>query len=344
MISFVVVGRNDGYGINLHKRTAISLNCLAELCENETDEIIYVDCNTNDQDLTLTEAIGDTLTNRARRHLVTYRITGDVMRQTLRVNEVRFSDELSRNVAIRRSNPQNDWILSINCDIVIRPIGSKSFAQVLRGLDPRFYCCARVSIPSEQWQQLDRYKPQETFAFCDAIIRRGFRIPPEEPEPWLRFKSAGDFQLAPRKHWIDIGGCEEAMIGRGHSDTNNSRRLSLFDKSERTPDLLDHLRVFHLEHNFPDTEHPDQNNVNDRTVWVEKITDYRSTNRADWGLLAYQLPAIRLSQEGQSPKEIFRAAPRRRTLLKDLVTAASARLWKHLSRVLNSADKKFRPK
>jgi len=344
MITFVVVGRNDGYGINLHKRTAISLNCLAELCERESDEIIYVDCNTDDRDLTLTEAIGDTLTQRTRRYLVTYRINGELMRRALRTSEIRFSDELSRNVAIRRSNPQNQWLLSTNCDIIILPISAQSFTQIIQQLEPRFYCCARVSIPSEQWQQLNRSSPQETFALCDTIVHRGFRLPPEQPEPWLRFQSVGDFQLAPREHWFKVGGCEEAMIGRGHSDTNNSRRLSLLDKSGRTPDLLDWLRVFHLEHNYPETEHPDQKNVNDRTIWVEKVTEYRSTNAPDWGLSETHLPAIRLSPEDPTPREILATAPRGRRLVKTLFTWASARLWKRLSDLLNLVEKKISPK
>ncbi len=344
MITFLVVGRNDGYGINLHKRTALSLNCLAELCEEEADEIIYVDCNTDARDLTLTEALADTLTSKARRHLVTYRIAKEVMEEALRTTGLRFSDELSRNVAIRRSNPRNEWILSTNCDIIIRSIGSRSFAEVVRNLTPRFYCCARVPVPSEQWQLLNRQDPGQTFAFCDTIIRGGFRLPPEKPEPWLRFESVGDFQLAPRSHWLAIGGCEEAMIGRGHSDTNNSRRLSLYDKSERTPDLLDDLRVFHLEHNFPQTDHPDQKNINDRKVWIDEVIDFRSTNRPDWGLLDTQLSAIRLGSAELSAAEILASAPRQRTFWQSLLTRALAQLWKRLSSLLNSLEKKISPK
>jgi hypothetical protein len=40
MITFLVVGRNDGFGLNLAKRTAISLNYYASLCEDDDDEII----------------------------------------------------------------------------------------------------------------------------------------------------------------------------------------------------------------------------------------------------------------------------------------------------------------
>ena len=42
MISVILYGRNDNYGYNLHKRAALSLNCIAELL-SEGDEILFVD-------------------------------------------------------------------------------------------------------------------------------------------------------------------------------------------------------------------------------------------------------------------------------------------------------------
>src|SRR5471030_2013110 len=116
MVSIIVVGRNDDYGINLAKRTAISLNAYASLCE-PGDEILYVDCNTPAHLPILTEAIADTLTPAARNYVRSYRITGEQMTAAIGETPLPFSDELSRNVAIRRSRPENRWILSTNCDI-----------------------------------------------------------------------------------------------------------------------------------------------------------------------------------------------------------------------------------
>ncbi len=48
MLSLILYGRNDSYGYNLHKRAAISLNCMAEMLTAENDEIIFVDYNTPD--------------------------------------------------------------------------------------------------------------------------------------------------------------------------------------------------------------------------------------------------------------------------------------------------------
>ena len=40
MVTVIVVGRNDNYGVNLHKRTAISINALAGVLDAPDDEII----------------------------------------------------------------------------------------------------------------------------------------------------------------------------------------------------------------------------------------------------------------------------------------------------------------
>src|SRR5262245_42905910 len=66
MISIIVYGRNDSHGYNLHKRCAVSLNCIAELLDAEGDEIVFVDYNTPDDMPTFLEAIADTLTRRAK--------------------------------------------------------------------------------------------------------------------------------------------------------------------------------------------------------------------------------------------------------------------------------------
>ncbi len=65
MISVILYGRNDSYGYNLHKRGAISLNCLAAQLSDPDDEILFVDCNTPNDLPTFVEAIYDTLTPQA---------------------------------------------------------------------------------------------------------------------------------------------------------------------------------------------------------------------------------------------------------------------------------------
>ena len=66
MISIVLYGRNDNYGYNLHKRAALSLNCMAEVLTDPSGRDFFVDYNTPDDFPTFPEAIQDTLTKRAR--------------------------------------------------------------------------------------------------------------------------------------------------------------------------------------------------------------------------------------------------------------------------------------
>jgi len=296
MFTILVVGRNDGFGLNLAKRTAISLNYFASLCEDEDDEIIYVDCNTVEGEVTLTESIFDTLTPEARKRIKTYRISGEQMYRAIGQTPMPFSDELSRNVGIRRSNPKNTWILSTNCDLILSPING-SLNNVLRDLKPQFYLCPRRGIPYEHWGMFNRMDVDSISKVCDAIAISGMRFPPEAVHPWQRFGSIGDFQLAPRSQWIEIGGCEEGMSLWGHSDVNNARRLSILNNYTRTPDLGGQILLYHLDHNIKKTVSANADVVphNDPKRWVEDVTDYHSSNPLNWGLNGEDLPSPSLT-------------------------------------------------
>jgi len=345
MITFLVVGRNDGYGINLHKRTAISLNHLASLCEDADDEIIYVDCNTREEDCTLVEAIADTLSPAAKRYLKAYRITKDQMFGAIGETPLPFSDELSRNAGLRRSNPRNRWLLSTNCDVLIHRLISGSLHDLLKKLEPRFYVCPRIGIPAVQWQLLDRMAVRALDIFCDEVIKQGVRLPPEKEQPWLRFGSVGDFQLAPREQWFQIRGCEEGMKLWGHSDANNSRRLNLLNGGGRSPDLGDALRVLHLDQNFSvAASHQNTMPQNDWKTWVEDVDSYLSHNADNWGLAALDLPLIQIRAGDIDPAMVLKTQPRQRNLLSTLRVRISARFWKEASSVANRLERFFAQK
>ncbi len=339
MVSIIVAGRNDDYGINLSKRTAISLNYFAGLCE-PGDEILYVDCNTPAHLPTLTEAIADTLTPAARHYLKTWRISGEQMHAAIGETPLPFSDELSRNVAIRRSNPENKWILSTNCDILLFPLKGGSIAQTLRDLPPKFYVCPRTGIQPEQWQMLDRVNVEQTHDLCRGIINRGFVYPPELKEPWLRFASNGDFQLAPREQWLAMGGCEEAMKLWGHSDANNARRLALLNKSERTPDVGDAFCVMHLEHNGPRVPGAAPLPKNDWAQWVDSVTQPQSHNAENWGLRDVELPLLTLEKFGSASAQDILTATRREGFVDRMVTRIKAKIWRGITPIVRSIDQR----
>src|ERR1051325_8458568 len=121
MISVIVYGRNDSHGYNLHKRAAISLNCIAEVLSDPDDEVIFVDYNTPNDLPTFIEAIYDTLTPKAKSRLRVMRIRPELHRRLVRRTHLFALEPHSRNIAIRRSNPRNRWILATNTDMISLP-------------------------------------------------------------------------------------------------------------------------------------------------------------------------------------------------------------------------------
>src|SRR5580704_17470045 len=116
MISVIVYGRNDTYGYNLHKRAAISLNCIAEVLSDPEDEILFVDYNTPNDFPTFVEAIYDTLTPRAKSRLRVFRVRPELHVRLVERTHLAALEPHSRNIALRRSNPLNRWILFTNPD------------------------------------------------------------------------------------------------------------------------------------------------------------------------------------------------------------------------------------
>src|ERR1700728_3299566 len=118
MISIVLYGRNDNYGYNLHKRAALSLNCMAEILTDSSDEILFVDYNTPDDFPTFPEAIQDTLTKRARELLRIFRVRPRIHERFKSRTGLLALEPVARNVAVRRSSTSNRWILSTNTDMI----------------------------------------------------------------------------------------------------------------------------------------------------------------------------------------------------------------------------------
>src|SRR5260221_7980940 len=75
MISAILIGRNDDYEGGFRHRAVLSINLLAEQLD-DTDEIIFVDWNTDDGAATLPQAVAGSFTRRAGGLLRTVRGCG----------------------------------------------------------------------------------------------------------------------------------------------------------------------------------------------------------------------------------------------------------------------------
>src|ERR1017187_1956491 len=133
MIFAILYGRNDAHGYTLHKRAAISLNCIAEMLSAPDDEILFVDYNTPNDLPTFIEAIYDTLTPKAKSLLRVFRVRPELHRRMVARTHLAALEPHSRNIGIRRSNPANRWVLFTNTDMVFVPRGdSSSLGDVVR--------------------------------------------------------------------------------------------------------------------------------------------------------------------------------------------------------------------
>jgi hypothetical protein len=127
MISIVLYGRNDNYGYNLHKRAALSLNCMAEVLTDPDDAILFVVYNTDDDFPTFPEAIQETLTDRARRLLRVFRVRPAIHARWKGATHLFTLEPLARNVAVRRSNANNT-------DMIFVPRQGASLTGIVRDL------------------------------------------------------------------------------------------------------------------------------------------------------------------------------------------------------------------
>ncbi|MCC6467388.1 MAG: hypothetical protein IT563_03620 [Alphaproteobacteria bacterium] len=247
MISLVLYGRNDNYGYNLHKRAAISMNCMAELLDDPEDEILFVDYNTPDDMPTFVEAIVDTLTDRARNMIRVLRVRPSVHERWRGKTHLNALEPQARNIAIRRSNPKNRWILSTNTDMVfVMRDGTRSLSAAVKDLPRGYYGIPRFEMPELLWESLDRKDPP---AVIDAFARWGTALHLDEvvhSHKSILYDAPGDFQLVPRADLVKIHGFSEAMLRGWHVDSNLAKRCLLLYGETRS--LFHKVAGYHCDH------------------------------------------------------------------------------------------------
>ena len=247
MISVILYGRNDAHGYNLHKRAAISLNCIAEVLSDPDDEILFVDCNTPNDLPTFIEAIYDTLSPRAKQFLRVFRLRPELYARLAGQTHLFATEPHTRNIALRRSDPRNRWVLSTNSDMIFVPSnGFSSLSDAVRGLEEGHYVVPRFELPEPLWESFPRSDAQEVMQLCQELCPRLHLNEIAKRVPYMRFDSPGDFQLMPRRALFDICGFDERMTHGWHSDSNMCKRMYLLFGS--TESLADRVTAYHCDH------------------------------------------------------------------------------------------------
>ncbi|WP_156453293.1 hypothetical protein [Polycladidibacter hongkongensis] len=300
MFSFIVYGRNDNYGYNLHKRAALSLNCIAHLLDGD-DEIIFVDYNTPDDFPVFPEAIADTLTDKCKKHLRIIRVRASVHHELFaEKTHLKALEPIARNVALRRSNPDNKWVISTNTDMIFVPHEMQQLSRVFAETEDGFYCAPRIEIPETLWEGLDRYNPAQTIT---QTRRWGTSAHLNElvygPKETL-YDGPGDFQFMLRQDLFDIDGFDEEMLLGWHVDSNLFKRLSLHRGN--IGDAGKHLYGYHCDHTRQVTQaHEHGSPENDPRRFVTGVeTPYLCEQRNSWGLNNHSLEEFRLAGSSAS--------------------------------------------
>jgi hypothetical protein len=296
MLSAILYGRNDSHGYNLHKRAALSLNCIAEVLAGETDEIIFVDYNTPDELPTFIEAIGDTLTDRCKRLLRVLRVRPSQHARLAGPTRLVALESQSRNIAVRRANPANKWILSTNTDMIFCPLkGHASLTDVIGGLKDGFYHLPRYEVPEGFWERLDRMDPVANIAAMAANARR-FHLNEIVYGAYDNlYEAPGDFQLFLREDLEAIRGFDESMILGWHVDSNIARRMRLLRGKVET--AVGELNGYHCGHTRQATSlHGGNRTENDFHHYVADVSSPVADSQADnWGAPGEAIEEIRLT-------------------------------------------------
>lgn len=297
MISVIVYGRNDAHGYNLHKRATISLNCIAEVLTHPEDEIIFVDCNTPDDLPTFPEAIQDMLTPKAKSLLRVLRLHPYLYEKYKKRSPLKALEPLARNVAIRRSNPANRWILSTNTDMVfmVRTPG-KSLSDVVADLPDGFYELPRFEVPEALWETVDRTNPVAVIA---TFARWGQSLHLNEAiisRPELRFDALGDFQLMLRDQIFLIHGFNEEMTLGWHVDANLAKRFYLLNGEIKS--LAEHIFAYHCSHtrHFTSLHNVRSTQNDERKFFWEVTSPYVQSQAETWGIPQEKIEELRLTE------------------------------------------------
>ena len=300
MFSVILYGRNDSHGYNLHKRAAISFNALAEVMSDPDDEILFVDYNTPDDHPTFPEAIHDTLTEKAKKVMRVLRVRPDQhVRHQSKTHLVALEAQ-SRNVALRRSNPRNRWILYTNTDMLLVPRNEKeSLSDILGAIPDGFYQVPRFEIPEMLWEAaFDRRDPVGNLAkLRDWSVRFHLNQVVHNYMP-MKYDALGDFQAALREDMFAIHGFDEDMILGWHCDSNLAARLALY--RGRVDTLIDKLFGYHCDHTrvaaANNKGRATRMNDQDRFIW-NVATPYVPAQAETWGWPDIEIEEIRLDRD-----------------------------------------------
>ena len=268
---------------------------MAEVLSAQDDEILFVDYNTPDDLPTFPEAIQDTLTAKARDKLRVFRVRSDIHARVEQQTPLKVIEPIARNVAVRRSNAGNRWILSTNSDMIFLMLNGNSLTEVVSDLPKGFYHAPRIEIPETLWESLVRNDPVSAL---DRVKTWGSSLHLNEIVlgiDLVRYDGPGDFQLIERKDLFDNFGFDERMLRGWHIDANIAKRLLLIHG--QVGDLGAHVYGYHCDHTRRVTAtHSHQRIENSWQKFVDRVYRPDAVHQSgNWGCAEDEIEEIRLN-------------------------------------------------
>jgi hypothetical protein len=302
MLSIIVYGRNDAHGYNMHKRVAISLNSMAEKLSMEDDEIIFVDWNTPDAIPTLIEDISDTITPKCLSLLKVIRVRESDHRALSPAGLKRPTIEpYARNIAIRRANPKNQWLLSTNTDMIFITNEDQSLSELVQSFPSGYYQSYRFELPEFIWSTFDRLDAKSCIQKSKTWIQdTGLSKKINLDINGIKAADApGDFQLAPLQNWKEIRGFPESLVNGWGVDgavienlTKSSGQASYIPENKLITVHCNHLRSLTHFHNPVLPTNKEQNSY--------------TLNDDDWGLTKSEFRVIDILGGNARAERLFR--------------------------------------
>ena len=118
-------------------------------------------------------------------------------------------EPVARNVAIRRSNPKNRWILSTNTDMILIPRKSTSLSEIVCDLPSGIYCTPRFEIPETLWESFNRRDHKGVIKLIKSYGEKLHLNEVVYGYKWIKYDAPGDFQLIERKDLFELNGFDE---------------------------------------------------------------------------------------------------------------------------------------
>jgi hypothetical protein len=299
MISVIIYGRNDDHGYHYKKRCSISINALAEVLTDPNDEICFVDYNTPHDLSTLPESIIGNLSKKAQNKLRIFRVRPEVHQQYAGKTHLKVIESIARNIALRRSNPQNKWILSTNTDILITPLTpGNSLSSIAENLEDGFYQLPRYEIPEYLWEALFQ-SARDSESNIRSLQKQAEALHlniATKYSNYLSYDNMGDFQLMLREDLFNIDGFNEKMLLGWTVDANICKRLFLLRNEVRH--LEKELACYHCNHSrTPSILVKNKKAMDTAEEFVDKVFDPDLPKQHDtWGHPELDIEEIHLSK------------------------------------------------